>query len=73
MPSRVEIAKGCGFALISIGNGWAYELGRNGADSTLWLQDDDAAAFRDEWEALEAARPNDHTGALLREMWERYT
>lgn len=71
--TRVEIARGAGFALISVGNGLAYELGCNGSDRIIFVQDDDATRFREEWQALEDARPNDHTGALLREMWETYS
>jgi hypothetical protein len=69
---RVEIARGGGFALISIGNGWAYELGCNGASGTIFVQGDDATQFREEWDALEQAKPDTHTTALLREMWDRY-
>ncbi len=70
---RALIAKGNDFHLISVGNGWAYEFGRNGAERVLWFQDDDATQFREEWEALESTKPYAHTSALLAEIWERYT
>lgn len=71
--TRIVIAKGGGFTLISIGNGLAYEFGRAGADRTVFVQGDDALAFREQWEAMETARPHAPTTALLRELWEQYS
>lgn len=70
--TRVEIARGGGFHLVSHGNGTAYALSLDGAAESVFVQGDDATAFRDEWDALEAAKPDTHTTALLREMWSRY-
>jgi len=68
--TRQEIARGNGYSLVSIGNGWAYEFGYNG--KTLFFQDDDATRFRESWDALEASNPHMHASALLRHMWSMW-
>ena len=45
------------FDLVSYGNGLSYALHDNIARTSMFVQDDDAAAFRDEWAAFEAACP----------------
>lgn len=71
--TRIEIARGNGFHLVSYGNGTAYDLSLDGEADSVFVQGDDATQFREEWEALEAAKPHTHTSALLAEMWERYS
>ena len=68
MASNVTIYQAGGYSLVSHGNGWAYTMIRpDGA--TLWLQDDDATAFREELDSLPATWP---VLAVLREMASRY-
>lgn len=70
--TRTDIAAGYGYTLTSIGNGTAYELRSHGKWETVFVQGEDATQFRDEWEALEEAKPDTDTGALLQEMWGQY-
>ena len=69
--TRIEIARGNGITLVSIGNGATYELGQNGG-SVVFVQDDDATQLREEWEAIEAANPELHTGGCLLKLLEIY-
>jgi|SRR5271157_2509101 len=48
------------FELVSFGNGFAYEFREKAGDpdSNLWLQGDDASAFRQELEDMEQAQPD---------------
>lgn len=45
------------FDLVSYGNGWAYALHDNITKTSMFVQDDDATEFRNDWEAFEAAFP----------------
>jgi hypothetical protein len=65
------IARGEGFALTSYGNGLAYDLSAPDG-SSVFTQGDDAAQFRDEWQAMESAWPERGSGALLRELFNVY-
>lgn len=59
----------------SYGNGIGYTvvLGEDAAPLLdVFLQGDEAAAFRDRWEAAETARPDTDTGLLIRELVEDY-
>jgi hypothetical protein len=47
MTSQVVIYERNGWKLTSYGNGWAYVLENTVDDTSLWVQDDDAGAFRD--------------------------
>lgn len=67
---RQEIARGNGYSLVSIGNGWAYEFGHDG--NVLWFQDDDATQFRAEFDALEESQPDLHTSGILARLWDIY-
>lgn len=52
----------------SWGNGWghAIQFGEAGSPMrTLWFQDEDSTILRDEFDAMETARPNVST----REIW----
>lgn len=60
----------CGpLSLTSWGRGTAYTLRHAVEGSSVFVQGDDAATFREELEAEENARP---TVNALPEMWSRY-
>lgn len=68
---RQLIAKGNGFNLISINNGWAYEFGFQG--EVKFFQDDDALDFRREYDSLERYYPNLNTSSILKRLWEMFS
>lgn len=70
--TRIEIARGGGVTLVSLGNGLAYELSCNGEAGTVFVQGDDAEELRATWDGLEIVFPHAHTTLLLREMWGMY-
>lgn len=69
---KVTLADGKRFRLISYGNGLAYSLEDKGTGRSVFLQGDDAAAFRSELETLETAHPDWDTDLILAEAWEPY-
>ena len=69
--SKVTIRKGKSFELISYGNGAAYELRRDDSES-IFLQGDDAEAFRQELEDLERLMLRQPVDLVLKSMWEMY-
>lgn len=69
----IEIARTDHYAVLSHGNGWAYQLVRTGEESCyIWLQDDGALSFREEWASLENAYPDTDTGMILADLWHQY-
>ena len=72
MTHGVTIASGDGWKLDSYGNGAAYVLESPEGEQCFFQYGDESAAFRDEWDALEKARPDAPTAELLGEMWSRY-
>ena len=65
----VTIHDGADFKIASHGNGWAYLIVNRKLDQDMWLQDDDAIAFRD---ALEHAHPERATDSIVGELWDMY-
>ena len=65
----VTIMQGQRYSLDSSGNGWAYTLRDSETRQSVWLQDDDAAQFREELETLESRFPNHSTDAILGMLW----
>lgn len=67
----IIIAQDGPFTLTSFGNGWGYELAHRDGRS-VWLQDDDATQFRDEWNALGRANPDAAIETNLAVLWDIY-
>lgn len=71
MRSRV-IFTGLTYTVISYGNGTAYKIEANLEDESTYIQGDDAAKFRDDWEAYENNNPemliDDIIGELVSEF-----
>lgn len=59
--TRIIVYHSARFDLVSYGNGMSYALHDNARKVSAFVQGDDAADFRAEWEAYEAAFPE---GAL---------
>lgn len=55
--SRVIVYHSDRFDLVSYGNGLSYELHDNASKQSVFVQGDDASAFREQWEAFENACP----------------
>lgn len=55
--NRVIVYHSDRFDLVSYGNGLSYALHDNIARKSMFVQGDDAAIFREEWEAFEATCP----------------
>jgi hypothetical protein len=68
----LTIMEGDRYSLESYGNGWGYTLREKASGLSVWLQDDDAAQFRDELDALELAHPRDTTDAILDALWSDF-
>ncbi|AFU87871.1 hypothetical protein CcrColossus_gp001 [Caulobacter phage CcrColossus] len=66
----IRIMEGTRYALDSYGNGAAYTLRNKIAQTSVWLQGDDAATFREELEAQEAAHPNKNPDYILSWLWD---
>lgn len=58
MPSQSIIENTDTWHIKSIGNGWAYEIIHRPTGDSLWIQDDDATQFRDDYEAMQEAYSN---------------
>ncbi len=64
--------QGAAFALDSYGNGAAYTFRALAAPaSSVFLQDEDAATFRDELDRLETLRPDDSPDQILSWLWDQ--
>ena len=61
------------FKLISHGNGWAYTFIDLDRMRSIWLQDSDAATFRDELDAAQDANPDATINAVLTHLWREYS
>ena len=58
MIKSIFIYRGSRYAIQSFGNGQAYEIADSVTGETAFLQDDDAAIFRDRLDGIEATFPN---------------
>lgn len=67
-PTR--ILEGERYALDSYGNGAGYTLRNKIAETSVWLQGDDAASFREELDAQEAAHPHHDPDRVLSWLWD---
>lgn len=67
---RAIIHKGV-FTVVSYGNGLAYSLGlsEDAEDSRMFVQGDDAEAFREEWTSVENAYPHLDTDTIIRDIY----
>lgn len=61
------------FSLTSYGNGLAYEIERKPAGKTIFFQGDDAAQFRDEFDALTSKMPALDFADALGCIWNDYS
>lgn len=63
------------FTVISYGNGLAYSFGltEDPEDSRLYVQGDDAAAFREEWASVERAYPHLPADTVVRDIYINWT
>jgi hypothetical protein len=67
------ISQGKRFELISYGNGAAYCLRDKPAKMSIVTQyGDDSAVFRNDFDAIESARPDDPNDSVLGELWDWY-
>lgn len=73
MPKSVFIFRGSQYAIASIGNGWAYQIQDVTTNESVWLQDDDASAFRARVDKLEAAFPELGFDALFARAIDGYS
>lgn len=71
--NSVVILAGEPFTLTSYGNGTAYSLRNAARKQSIFVQGDDAAAFREEMERREEFFPDMLSADLLREMWWEYS
>ena len=55
--TRVIVYHSARYDLVSYGNGTAYALHDNIGKQSMFVQGDDADAFREEWEAFEECCP----------------
>lgn len=55
--------------LTSYGNGWAYKLEHTGLAQSVWVQEDDATAFREALDARETVKPEE---SALPYLWAEY-
>lgn len=65
----ITISQGLRFRLDSYGNGAAYALYDLSAGASVWLEGDDATAFRDELDNVETQRPHDEPDEVLGHLW----
>jgi hypothetical protein len=65
------VAQSGAYTLTSYGKGLAYELASESGES-VFVQGDDAAQFRDEWQAMESAAPDRATDNILSELFAIY-
>lgn len=61
------------FKLISHGNGWAYTFIDLDHMHSIWLQDEDAALFRDQLDDAQDANPHASINAVLTYLWCEYS
>lgn len=61
-----------GWRVTSWGNGLAYEIEHKPDGRTLYFQGDDAAQFRDEFDALTSGTPSLDFADALRVIWSEY-
>lgn len=66
------ISEGQRYSLNSYGNGWGYLLKDKQTGLSVWLQDDDAAQFREELETLESRFPDHSPDDILGILWHDY-
>lgn len=64
------IAKSEPYTLTSFGNGWGYVLAHADGRS-VWLQDDDALQFREEYDAYDS-QPDADQASTLSALWDTY-
>lgn len=58
MPSQAIVEQTDRYTVTSHGNGWGYEFYRKPGGWSGWLQDDDAAQWRKDYEAMCIAAVN---------------
>ena len=61
-----------GWQVTSWGNGISYEIFNKLTDQDIFLQGDDAAAFREQFEELTEYSPFLNFSDALRVIWNRY-
>lgn len=63
------------FEVISYGNGAAYSFGlaEDEEDARLFVQGDDATAFREEWTSVENAYPHLATDTIIRDIYTNWS
>ena len=71
MKSSV-IYKGAVFTITTYGQGWAVEIA-NGQGGTVWLQDDEAALFLDEWNRAAERDPDLSLDDITSRLTNEYT
>jgi hypothetical protein len=65
-----ELSKGSSYSLVSIGNGWAYEL--TYGDESFFFQDDDARQFEADRDGLQKLLPGAPEYVIFRELAGMY-
>ena len=69
MPSTAIIENTDRWTVESVGNGWAYSVyDKRKERSVLWLQDEDATKWREEYDAMERAY-GDPRSVWFRKSW----
>lgn len=68
----LRISEGARFALDSYGNGAAYTLRDKAAQTSVWLQGDDAGAFREIYDTLETVCPHFSPDETLGVLWDQH-
>jgi hypothetical protein len=69
---QVTLVNSDRFELISYGNGSAYMLTNIKTRREFFVQDDDATAFRNEWEEHERMFPLKSKDAIMAWLWDMY-
>ncbi|AFU86486.1 hypothetical protein D869_gp097 [Caulobacter phage CcrRogue] len=65
----LRISEGERFALDSYGNGAAYTFRDKTGKESVWMQDDDASAFRETYDALQTLLPSFGPDEILGILW----
>lgn len=66
--TRTIIYHSARFDLVSYDNGLSYALHDNIARKSMFVQDDDATTFREEWETFEATCPEAPLDGFFKEQ-----
>ena len=68
----ITVAETLNYTVTSYGNGWAYRFANKTDHRDVWMQDDDASLFREEWTEYENRWPDKPQNDILGALWYIY-